>query len=367
MPNSTTPLNAKTLLKQLHSHGMTQDSELSTFVIDQHEKTRLPTRLKVLAGLGAFISASFFITFVAMSNLIQIHHDRSFIFWGLVSIVCAILIQRNTHTGPTLKQSFSLQSSFSFMVVGKILFVSGVAIMSQSKWGISWGLLGISSLTYFIFPVSTDRFLSALALFLSVLVNLLISRVINGSSDLMLNAYFLFQCLSVAFLLAYKKIPSDYRPLSDALIFSLCIHTLFIPGESLYLSENAGFLHSIFVNSVLTIGLLALIIWVAGGLKKLSSEPIILSVIAVALLGFLSAPSILLSIALIILGYAKHNKRFIGSGAFLLPFALFFYYYNLNLTLFQKSLLLIGNGTVLLLGRLYLKHKGWDKEGALCV
>ena len=44
-----------------------------------------------------------------------------------------------------------------------------------------------------------------------------------------------------------------------------------------------------------------------------------------------------------------------------MPVFLFYYYYNLEVSLLVKSLILIGSGMVLLVGSFYMQYKGWSK------
>lgn len=60
-------------------------------------------------------------------------------------------------------------------------------------------------------------------------------------------------------------------------------------------------------------------------------------------------------------GYAKHEKIMILMGGLQIPVFLFLYYYNLDISLMQKSGVLVGSGIVLLAGNFYLQCRGWDK------
>ena len=120
-------------------------------------------------------------------------------------------------------------------------------------------------------------------------------------------------------------------------------------------------MESFLTNIVVTIGLIALFAWVAKGRNKLKTEPLLLACIGALLLGIISAPSILFAIALMVLGYAKHEKKLTIIGGLLMPVFLFYYYYNLEVSLLVKSLILIGSGMVLLVGSFYMQYKGWSK------
>ena len=121
-----------------------------------------------------------------------------------------------------------------------------------------------------------------------------------------------------------------------------------------------------FASAVLTGGLIALFGWVAGAMAKLRTQPLLLASTGAALLGLIAAPGMLLAIMLLVLGYARHERPLLATGVALIPIFLFLYYYQLDLSLLQKSAALAGSGALLLAGRFYLRRRGWDKAGKPC-
>ena len=122
------------------------------------------------------------------------------------------------------------------------------------------------------------------------------------------------------------------------------------------------------ITIMLAAALIGLIIWAADGVQQFkTSTPLILSVCGVACLGLFSAPGILLSLALMILGYASHERLITFAGIFLLPLVIFHFYYNIDASLMRKSLILIGTGVVLIIGHIYLKAhmRRQDEQRAL--
>ncbi len=368
MSKYMTKYNAAHLLEQLDSKGLSTNNELSDFVINQQREKELPLYLRALVGVGAFIASLCFIGFLSAADIINYRHETGLIVWGIAFVAGAIGLQRIAGHDNTVKHSFIIQSSFASMAVGKSLFVFGVSQMLDSGWGATLGLLIITVITYHIYRMSIDRFLSSFAVLFSILVNVLWDRDVSGSRELLLNGFFLLQFAGAAILLTHGKIKHDYIPLSYAFAFSLCASVLFLASYAEFgYWRHKELIHPAFINMVLTGGLVALFGWAAGGVEKLKAEPLVLASLGTVLLGLISAPGIILSIGLMVLGYAKHEKLLITCGGLLMPMFLFLYYYNLDTSLMQKSGILIGSGVVLLVGRFYLKHKNWDDGGVSCV
>ena len=166
-------------------------------------------------------------------------------------------------------------------------------------------------------------------------------------------------------LLTHRKIKSDYIPLSYALVFSLCVHVLILASGELA-SADIAVISPYFASLVLSGGLIALFGWAAGDMAKLRTQPLLLASTGALLLGLMAAPGMLLAIMLLVLGYARHERLLLATGATLIPVFLFLYYYQLEISLLQKSAALAASGALLLAGRFYLRRRGWDKSSKPC-
>lgn len=311
-----------------------------------------------------FIISVCFICFLSAASIIDYDNEKGLIIWGMVFVAGAIGLQKIADHNDMIKHSFYMQLSFALMAVGKTIFVYGFGEMLNSYWGITLALLIIGSITYHIYRMSIDRFLSSFAVLFSILINIYI--IVNedgGSIDLLLNSFFLFQLASAAILLTHGKIKRDYIPISYAFVFSLCATVLSLDCAEFV---NKELIHPGFIRMALASGLIVLFGWSAGGIEKLKCAPLILASIGAVILGLISSSGILLTIGLMVLGYSKHEKLLIIAGALFMPVFLFLYYYTLNISLMEKSYILIGSGIVLLAGRFYLRNKGWDKVGTSC-
>ncbi|PCJ95615.1 MAG: hypothetical protein COA45_12165 [Zetaproteobacteria bacterium] len=355
---------ASDLLNKLSKKGFINDGDedINRFIIEQQQDKELPLYLRALVGVGAFIASLCFIGFIAIG--MEIREEEGFVIAGLVLIALAIGLQKLGGGGHTIKGSFYMQSSFALMATGKTLFTFGMAEILGSGWGATIALLVITAATYHIYRMSVDRFLSTFAVLFSILVNVLWDREFAGSRELLFNGFILLQILGAAVLITNVKIKRDYIPMTYGILFSLCTSALFLASYTKFgYWRHEEYINPIFVSLLFTGSLVASIIWFVGGVRKINTETSRLACLGAVLMGVISAPGIILSIILMVLGYAKHEKIMVTMGALLVPVFLFFYYYNLDISLMEKSGVLVGSGITLLVGRFYIGFKGWDKGG----
>jgi hypothetical protein len=364
-----TNINAAQLLEAWQNAGLVEPSksvQLGQFIQAQQQKNELPLYLRILAGIGAFIASLCFICLIGIcifSNNIVFNSVFNSKVWGLIFVGTALVlawISRGKDN--TLKHIFLIQSSLCAMGLGKILFVIGFAGMlgGDFYWDITFATLIITAATY---PVSIDRFLSTLAIFTFLLTNIVSERYFAISAEIALNLFFFIQLILAAVLLMHGRVKSYYIPLAYATAFSLCITVIFFAVESkigYWINQQSYSLT--FINAILTLSLVGLIGWAAGNLEKLKTPPLILASIGSVLLGIISTPGIILSICLMILGYAKYERLLLLMGILLMPLFIFLYYYNLDISLMAKSWVLLGSGIILLAGRGYLAAKKLDRE-----
>ena len=104
---------------------------------------------------------------------------------------------------------------------------------------------------------------------------------------------------------------------------------------------------------------------VEGG-RGLASEPGALAIVTTVLLGALGQgrPGLLGALLALLVSFVARDKVAIGlSTAFLVGFGVHFYY-DLDLSLWTKSGVLVGSGVVLLAVRAWLHHRRFLTEGA---
>lgn len=364
-----TAYTADQLFAEWLSHGLVQQADLAqleAFTLRKNEETGLPFYLHILSGIGAAVTAAFLIGFLLVARVIDMGSTSGPIVWGLLLIAagCMLALGQQRKAG-TMGISFIQQISFCLMATGKILFVFGCAkaCAPQVAWGATLGALLVAAATYGLYAVSIDRFLSVLAVLVLVFISLLTEFPFEGGATALLSALFIAQLAAAALLLTGGRVRRGLMPIAYALIASLSLEALAFASQS---TSGLGLLRLGFnpaaINIALAVALIALIAWAAGGLKKLDSQPLLLASLGTAALAIVSTPGILLSIGLMIFGYARHERLLLLLGGLLFPVFLSLYYYNLHLTLMEKSGLLVASGAVLLAGWAYTHYRSFDSE-----
>lgn len=333
-----------------------QKHQLENYILSQQFERKLPLLLEILVTIGAFIAALSFLSFFYLSKII---YHPSELLWGIIFIILGLFFAKISGDKlNTIRHSFVTQASLFTMILGKIVFVLGFSKVigmpgEETLYGVTLAAALITVVTYPLYSIAFDRFLSTLAFFI-LLLNCILSEPFFGiSTNTLLNLYFFIQLFLAAILLISRKINHNFIPLTYAITCSLCITTLYTIINPIIQNKTQNF-NLFFINGILTISLIALITWAAGNFKKLRSEPILIASLGALLLGIISAPGIMLSLCLIILGYKKHENPLLLLGLFFIPIFIFLYYYNLDLNLLEKSFVLIGSGLILLTGRAYL-------------
>lgn len=370
MPEYLTTMNAKKLLAAWEDAGhiTPQDRrKLGASIFSRHQEEELPIYLRLLVGVGAFIASACIMGFLALTKIIDFDSAAELAGWGAVFIVNAVLLARRAAASGVLLHSFLMNISFCSIGVGKILAVAGALAMLDHPhhnwgWAMAYALAAVTAVTWPFYRMSIDRFLSSVAVLLLLLFSILFDRDLGPVRQYVLDGFFLINLCAVIALFTSGRVPKDYAPLGYAFLVSLCATVgLFAITRHGWVTHSGG-IDPTFVNVSLAAALIGLIGWAAGDMKRLQTEPLLLAAGGAVALGAVSAPGIILAIALMVLGYARHERLIILGGALLMPVFLWMYYYSLDLTLMAKSGVLVCSGLVLLAGRIYMHAQKFDKE-----
>lgn len=361
--------SVQSILDWLTAKGLLKNrAQAEAFILCHENINKLPAYIHVLMGIGAFLGSCCIIGLLVATEIISFNDEKSLLISGLSCMVFAFILYYILRYQRTLLNSFALQAALIFMVVGKILFVTGFAKAFQypvtpinKDWMISFGLLVVTLLTYYIFPLWIDRFLSTLGLLSSLIFNMLYQF------DTTLY-FFLFYCgllLCTGFLFFWPKKTLFWNPFSYSCIIALCLCAIYLVSP-LYGADFAGksptfVLPALYFNIASGFGLILLTFMLAGRHNR-TELFILFACVGLLILSLISNVGILLSIGFLILGYAKHEDPLIVLGGIFLALFLIYFYYSLPYTLEYKAGILAASGLVLLASNYVLKIMKWNME-----
>nr|WP_321483874.1 DUF4401 domain-containing protein [uncultured Cohaesibacter sp.] len=366
----------------LQTRGLVRDEELADIsrdilVIKTRENKEAPVYLRALSAIGAVISGFLLLYLLYLFGLFDLN-ETSLSINGLLFIGLAALLHARGLRKTNLARDFYIQLALTLLQAGKVALVTGLAQIVHDTFGLDWfwtvsAILGlIMLLSFFAFPSSIERFVASFAF----LVSLWICLLKDSPDDFELagfNIMLVAHILALAAFLRWPLVRQKLTSLYDALLISLClavgvIQSFVSIGHQVWLDVSddvqvfLGLGYRWSVEIILGVALITLILWIAGRKGSLGREPVVASLLGAAVLALLSNAGILLAIGLMILGFATHRPGHTMLG---LLFALFFgflYYYNLDLSLLQKSMILIMSGALLLLASGYIYWRGWYRQ-----
>ncbi|WP_421781959.1 DUF4401 domain-containing protein [Kiloniella litopenaei] len=362
--NQQKKISAADLVDHLSNKNLITDPDgISNFIQAQQQTPDIPIYLKILSGIGAFIASVCFIAFLVLIEVINFNNAVGALTTSVIFIVAAIGLYTATSDDSTTGKNFFLQVSFALMGTGKFLFIfATLESFGEDLLAIALSSCLITALTYPFYRLHVERFMSCCGVLYVILLNILWGDKLGLPTDIAFNLFILGLLVAAGWLLFHPRVPAFFQPLSQALIVGLAGSVLFLSSHTEFNYLDYPLVISPSISNILfALALILLIIWAAGGKEHMKREPVIVGVIGAILLAVLSAPGILLSLGLMIFGYARHDRLFTLFGFVLLPVFLWLYYYNLDISLLQKSIILVTSGIVMIAGKFYLKLRGWDR------
>ena len=361
MFNQIARLSSSKMLASLNKQDLITVSEneaLEHFISSKHD-LQLPLSIRIISGFGALMSSLFFVIFMFVA-IFDKNFDNQAIFTGIIFALLAILINnKSSYKKNTIKHVFLTQSSICIMFIGKILFVFGfTSIISEyTIWSTLLGMLSITIVTYHHFNIAIDRFLSTSTTLITTFGLLSHQELFNLPLSFSVNLFFSLHLLAVGLFLKYPRVQKQHVSLFYAIIISLFVMVSYFTITMTFGKRlNEVMVSPFLINIMLSLSIIALIRWIAGSWKKFLIQPLIMASLVALLLAKVSATGILFSICLVILGYAKYDKKIFNLGIILMPVFLFSYYYSIETNFLIKSGVLFSSGATLLMGRAYLAY-----------
>ena len=375
--------NADQVFERLRNAGIMTEADyqkaaLALIALDEREGEATPLYLKALSAIGAILTGLLLLLLLYLLGMFNLD-PAVLMVNGLLLIGAAKLSHHGGLRKSGLLGEYLVQLGLTLLQAGKVAFISGWAFSifdlfndpTGSLWPITLGVWLVGGVTFVLFPSGLERFIAAFSALLASWWTLMHDVPALYQSPAFLGCV-AAHLIILAACLRWGWIRRRFEALFSALLLSLCAGIGYIAAwlpmaEAGHLGgadQSIGIgLSSLAlkwpVQGLLTVALMALILWVAGRHRARPSEAIILSLVGAVLLGVLSDPGILLALGIMVLGYATHRPQHSLLG---LLFAIGFgwhFYYALELTLLQKSLTLVTSGMLLLAAAAYVHRRGW--------
>ncbi|MEZ4728278.1 MAG: DUF4401 domain-containing protein [Caldilineaceae bacterium] len=347
---STTPLRLGDLFAQLTQYNLAprrSDQPLPPDLSGANDAESSPWYIKALVGIAAWIAAIFLGIFFGAAGLIE--SMESMLIWGAVLTVVAIVLKRLVRNS-----IFWGQLAFAVILAGQGLLIGGFAWWSENATPTALFVVGLEVVVFALYPDALHRMVSILAItgaLAFVLYDQEMPELIHGLT-LLLAAGAVTVWQQEFRLLTSRWFPFR-APLGYGLVLSLfgvCLLSLLGEYGVTYWWVSAV---------VLALVLLYLAFTLLQELGRPLLSPVGLWAVGAVVLFFLPAyqtPGILAAVIALLLGYWRANTLLTGLATLFLLFFLSAYYYNLDITLLNKSYILMGTGAVLLVVR-FLFHR----------
>ena len=316
-----------------------------------------PWYVRTMLGIGGWIGAMFLLGFVGVGFAFVVKSVIAALFVGALLCGVAVMIFRIK-----ADSDFASQFAFATSLAGQALILVGLFRGFPSQINtISLLMMFVEALLFLLLPNFLHRVWAASIGLLATLI-LLNNLGLYAYTSALLIAAFSWVWLNE---FNYAQRGSLIRALGYGCalicIFALLTrnstwnwqlwpHAFRLPGGALNFWIGA---------TLIAVTQMVVVVKLLGRAGVAStSGPGGVALAGAALLALLSfkAPGVVISMIILLIGYAHGNRVLAGLGVLSMLAYLSHYYYLLNITLLQKSVLLMGSGIILLAARLVQKR-----------
>ena len=351
-PKDLPYLSAARLIDDLSTSGEVDPHQARTIAQHRIQHNTYPLYLRILIGIGAFTSGAFLLGLLATLEIFET--DAVVLFLGGVLIGLAIYTHLKTKTidSSTTVHAMLQQTSFAMVFAGKIMFVIGAnQVFGEGEITTFLALLLVTASTYYVYDMYVDRLISSTATMIalgSLALDITLSLGYYGDGTIaILSSFGILLGAPLAFtIIIHPRISQALAPVGMGML-----------GLTGYLATVVTYLQpaTVYVASISVAGILiATMLWACGGRKTLFTRQIVVAIIATLLMASLKLVAPIMAIAVIILGYARHDRlvSIIGSAFLLLSLAVYTRALDLGLMV-TGGVLLTGGLTLIAVYWLY--------------
>jgi hypothetical protein len=308
--------------------------------------------IKILSIFGGIFGMIIFLVALAVSSFFD--DGIGFIILGSVFFLAALIINRTTTT------IFLDTISVSSFVVGFILWDFGLFDLEFEETSICLFNMLVALIALILSRNYIYTFLSILVFQISSLFLITFNDAHNlvhayiGINITILTAWILNEAQIIT---SSKALARIYAPVRIGLIFSVIIGLGLIGIKGFYF--NIDGVNLIWISSISTILIMLYLISIILKTLEINSiraKVIVFIISALILESIIYAPAISGAMVLLLLCFYTNYKTGIAINIIALVYFVGQYYYDLNLTLLNKSIILFSSG-ILFLILYFLTHK----------
>lgn len=325
------------VVENLDALNADEVSRIEDYLANLAETKSQPWFIRGCAGISAWFASLFIIGFLAFAEVIT--NDMGAIGVGLMLCGTGVAISRSRRDS-----DFATQGALAICLAGQLLFVFG---LSELRYGEPLTLtvlliIALETLLIWFYESSLLRFISTLVIISSVsaliydldvtnIMPFLVIILLAGSIYLWENELFL----------ATSNYSNIYRPVGTGLSI----------GALALVSLPVVQILNISLWWVSTVGLLVILLWVIRTIAIANNLELRSSGIGAAFGGGIllavpgiQIPGLVASMAVLIHSFHRGNKFLLGVALAFMTYFVTLFYYDLEITLLQKSFALLGGG-----------------------
>lgn len=306
-----------------------------------HETPWLHSGIRLIQVLSAWFA--FFLFFSALYLTKLVDENNSLVF-GLCLISAAIMLAY------LAKNSFFLQQlALAWSLTGQVLCLLGVSSYDNSLATLAMADLFIASIIFIFYPHAAQRMIACVSFFIASFI------LLQHYHLFLLKHIFLF-ILAITYTVLWlnesrvQAYAAYVYPFTAAVcvILQALILLNFFPAKIIGLDN--------FYTACLLFFTICIVVWAIIRPLSLSFMSKIIIAITLCLFAYVGTyvPALLAALLIVLISYQRGQVGWLIFGVMGFLYALFLYYYTLELDLLSKSILLMGTGGSLLLGRVVI-------------
>jgi hypothetical protein len=328
-------------------------------ILDEYQKkdsNKSSLAIKILSVFGGLFATMTFLGFLASVGLFN--STAAILMGGIAFIILAIVI--NKTSDKLIYDTFSI----SIYITGLVLLCIGLLDFDFSKNVIVLVVLTIALSTLILNQTYILSFIAIITLNGCLLTFISINKAYNFIHlyTILMAGLLTYIILNEGKIIASNyKLSKLYNPFRVGLLFSL-LSGLIILGNNVLFEINIGF---IWLSSIM---LFLLVFYLVSEVVKIieitnkNTQIVIYTLTVLVLSSTIFAPSILGAIIIILLSFLVNYKTGFVIGLIALIYFISQYYYDLNLSLLTKSIILFASGILFLAFYIFIHKKSLQNE-----